>query len=138
MSINDNKALMEKFETMINTADENLAEEIIGKDSIFHAPTHDKPLVGPKGYLTIVNMMRSAFSDIQWEIDEIIAEDDRIAVRYTCTGTHDGKFFGFDATGKKINVRCMYFNYIKNGKITGDIGNPDIMGMLMQLGFFPS
>jgi len=138
MSIEENKKLMKKFETMINTADEKLAEELVDKDAIFYAPTHSEPLIGPKGYLAIVNMMRSSFSDVQWKIDEMIAEDDKIAVRYTCTGTHDGNFFGFDATGKKFKVRCMNFYYIKDGKFTGDIGNPDIMGIMMQIGALPS
>jgi len=137
MTIKENKKLMKKFETMINAADEKLAEELIDENAMFYAPTHSEPLIGPKGYLEIVYMMRNSFSDVQWKIDEMIAEDDKIAVRYTCTGTHDGNFFGFDATGKKFKVRCMNFYYIKDGKFTDDIGNPDIMGIMKQIGALP-
>lgn len=138
MSIEENKRLLLKFETMINTADEKLAGEVISENYIFDAPTEKEPLIGPKGALFIVNMMRNAFSDIQWKTDEMVVEGDKAAVRYTCTGTHDGNFFGIEPTGKKFKVRCMNFYQIKNGKIISYIGNPDIMGIMKQIGALPS
>lgn len=137
MSIAENKALLEKFEQMINTADEKLAGELIAADSIFHAPTHPEPLVGPKGYLEIVYMMRGGFSDIQWHVEDAVIDENKIAVCWECTGTHDGNFFGFPASGKKFKVRCMNFYYIEGGKFTKDIGNPDILGMMKQIGALP-
>ena len=66
--------LIAKFETMINTADESLAAELIAEDAIFYAPTQPEPLKGPKGYLFIVQMMRSAFYDIQWHLNDCVIE----------------------------------------------------------------
>jgi predicted ester cyclase len=43
---------------------------------------------GPAGYLAIIGMMRSGFPDIQWTLEEIVAEDDKIAARFTMRGTH--------------------------------------------------
>lgn len=134
MSIAENKILLGRFENMINTADAALAAELIPADSIFHAPTSPEPLIGPAGYLAIVKMMRGAFSDIQWHVEDTVVEENKIAVSWICTGTHDGNFFGAAATGKKFRVRCMNFYYVDGGKITGDLGCPDIFGIMSQIG----
>jgi len=130
----DVKQLLAEFENMINTADESLAAKLIAADAIFYAPTQPEPLTGPKGYLAIVHMMRSAFSDVKWHLEDCVTEPGKIAVCWTCTGTHDGEFMGHPATGRKFKVRCMNFYGIREGKFVSDIGCPDIFGILMQTG----
>ncbi|OZE32668.1 hypothetical protein CH278_14555 [Rhodococcus sp. 05-2254-5] len=58
--------VMTRFVEFINTADEQLADEVIAPEALFHAPTHPEPLRGPSGYLELLAMLRSGFSDIQW------------------------------------------------------------------------
>ena len=79
-------------------------------------------------------MMRSAFSDVQWHLEDCVVSPGKIAVCWSCTGTHDGNFMGHPATGKKFKVRCMNFYGLKDGKFVSDVGNPDILGILMQTG----
>lgn len=134
MSIQNERQLISEFETMINTADEALAEKLIAADAIFYAPTQPEPLKGPKGYLAIVHMMRSAFSDIQWHLQDCVIEPGKIAVCWSCTGTNDGNFMGKPATGKSFKVRCMNFYGVKGGRFISDIGCPDILGILIQTG----
>ena len=128
------RRLIAEFETMINTADEALAEKLIAADAIFYAPTQPEPLRGPKGYLSIVFMMRASFSDIQWRLADCVIEPNKMAVCWECTGTHDGDFMGRPATGKPFKVRCMNFYELRNNQFISDIGNPDILGILMQTG----
>ena len=130
--MSNERELIAKFETMINTADTKLAAELVAEDAIFYAPTQPEPLKGPEGYLAIVNMMRSAFSDIQWHFEDCVVEPGKIAVCWSCTGTHDGEFMGHAATGKSFKVRCMNFYGLKDGKFISDVGNPDILGILIQ------
>ena len=78
--------------------------------------------------------MRSAFSDIQWHLNDCVIEPNKIAVCWNCTGTHDGEFMGHPATGKTFKVRCMNFYELQDGKFISDIGNPDILGILIQTG----
>lgn len=54
------------------------------------------------GYMYILGMMRGGFSDVQWTLEETIAEGEKIAARFTMVGAHEGPFFGVPATGKKI------------------------------------
>jgi predicted ester cyclase len=66
-----------------------------------------------------------------------VTEPGKIAVCWTCTGTHDGEFMGQAATGKKFKVRCMNFYQIKNNQFVSDTGCPDVFGILMQTGLLP-
>lgn len=130
-----NIELMKKFETMINTADEKLAEELIASDAQFYTPASPKPLYGGKGYLSVVHWMRSGFSDVQWHIKDMIANDDKVAVHWDLTGTHDGEFLEIAPTGKKISVSVMNFYYFnEQGKVINDIAAEGMIGILRGIG----
>lgn len=130
-----NTELIKKFETMINTADEKLAEELVASDAAFYTPASPEPLYGGKGYLSVVHWMRKGFSDIQWNITDIVADTDKVAVKWDMTGTHDGDFMGIPATNKKISVCVMNFYYFnKEGKVTNDIAAEGMIGILRGIG----
>ena len=93
---------MERFMTCINTNDRALAEELIAADAEFSTPVSKDKLIGGAGYLSVVEFMRKSFSDIRWEIVDMAAEDDKVAVSWICSGTHDGEFMGLAPTGKKF------------------------------------
>jgi SnoaL-like polyketide cyclase len=77
MSTEANKLAMHRFTEFINTADEKLAEELIATHAVFHVPGRPEPMRGPAGYMSIVGMMRSGFSDIQWTQDQMVVEGER-------------------------------------------------------------
>lgn len=132
------KEFFNQFLQFINTADENLAQQLISPTAKFHVPFQTDPLQGPQGYLTIIGMMRSGFPDIQWSIEEMIAENYRVAVRFTMKGTHKGTFFGVAATGKPIEVGAMNFYRLSDDQIIEEIGQPDLLGLLTQIGAVPA
>jgi len=138
MSTEANKLAMHRFTEFINTADEKLAEELIAADAVFHVPGRPEPMRGPAGYMSIVGMMRSGFSDIQWTRDQMIVEGESVAARFTMRGTHDGVFFGVPPTGKKIEVRAMNFYRFSGGKIVEEFGQPDLLSLLQQIGAIPA
>ena len=126
-----NIELMKNFEIMINTADVSLAEELVASDAPFYTPASKEPLYGGKGYLSIVNWMRDSFSDVQWHIKDLVADDCKAAVKWELTGTHDGEFMGFKPSGKKISVCVMNFYYFnKEGKIINDVAAEGMIGIL--------
>ena len=133
--IERNEKIMKKFEKMINTADEKLAEELISDSASFYTPASLEPLYGGKGYLSVVHWMRSGFSDVQWKLEEMIVNKNKAAVRWTLTGTHDGEFLGAIPTGKKISTTVMNFYYFdENGKTINDIAAEVMIGILRPLG----
>jgi predicted ester cyclase len=132
-----NTELMKKFETMINTADENLAETLIESSASFYTPASPEPLYGGKGYLSVVYWMRKGFSDVQWHITDMVAGEDKVAVKWELTGTHDGEFLGVKPTGIKIKTTVMNFYYFNNnGKIINDVASEGMIGILRPLGLF--
>jgi predicted ester cyclase len=129
------KSIMKKFETMINTADEKIADELISEKASFLTPASPTPLYGGKGYLSVVYFMRSGFSDVQWHIDDIVVEGDVAAVRWILTGTHDQEFMGVKATSIKFKTTVMNFYYFgEDGKIINDIAAEGMIGFLRPLG----
>ena len=83
-------------------------------------------------------MMREGFPDIQWTLEEMVAEGDNVAARFTMRGTHQGMFFGVPPTGKKITVQAMNIYRLSNGMFVEERGQPDMLGLLQQIGAVPS
>ena len=130
-----NKELMKKFEQMINTADDVLAAELVADDAPFYTPASPEPLYGGKGYLSVVHWMRQGFSDVQWKLNDMVADEEKVAAYWTLTGTHDGDFLGIHPTGNKISVSVMNFYYFNaQGKITNDIAAEGMIGILRGIG----
>ncbi|QYK67388.1 ester cyclase [Paenibacillus sp. S02] len=138
MTIEANKQQMHRFTEFINTASVKLAEELIAPDAIFYVPAREDAMKGPDGYLAIIQMMRTGFPDIQWTLKEMIAEGDKVAARFIMRGTHQGSFFGFPPTGKTIEVQAMNFYRFSGGQIVEEYGQPDMLGLLQQIGAVPS
>jgi len=133
----ENKVVMRRFVEFINTGSEKLAEELIAPDAVFHVPGRPEPMRGPAGYLAVIGMMRSGFPDIQWTLEEMIAEDDKVAARFTMRGTHRGSFFGVPPTGKTIAVQALNFYRLSGGQFIEERGQPDLLGLLIQIGAVP-
>ena len=137
MSGNGNVEFMRRFVEFINSASEDLATELVSPDAIFHVSGRPEPLVGPAGYRMIVGMMRGGFPDIQWTLEELISEGDKLAARFTMQGTHRGHFMGVPPTEKKITVQALNIYHLSNGQIIKEYGQPDLFGLLAQIGGLP-
>jgi steroid delta-isomerase-like uncharacterized protein len=138
MTAETNKIVMSRFLEFINTASESLAQELISPNAIFHVPGSPEPMRGPAGYLAIIGMMRGGFPDIQWTLEEMVAEGDKVAARFTMRGTHQGTFFGVPPTGKKIAVQAMNIYRLSDGQFVEEHGQPDMLGLLQQIGAIPA
>jgi steroid delta-isomerase-like uncharacterized protein len=128
------KAFMSRFVTFINTANPDLALELISPDAIFFVPGRPEPVRGPQGYLDIIGMMRSGFPDVQWSLKETIIEGDRIAARFIMHGTHRQAFFGVPASGRSVEIQAMNFYRLQAGRIIEERGQPDLLSLMQQIG----
>jgi len=138
MALDTNRLVMNRFTEFINTADETLASDLIALDAVFHVPGRPEPLLGPAGYLAIIEMLRGGFPDIQWTLDEMVAEGEKVAARFTMKGTHRGTFLGVPPTGATIVVQSMAFYRLSGGQIVEEHGLPDMLGLLQQIGAVPT
>ena len=81
---------------------------------------------------------RGSFPDWHSTFEELVAEGDRVAERWTGRGTHRGELQGIPPTGKRVEVPGSVFYRIVEGKIVEFRGQLDMMGMMQQLGVMPS
>lgn len=133
-NVERNKRNMQRFMTCINTNDKALAQELVADTAEFSSLVSSEKLYGGLGYLSVVDFMRQSFSDIRWEIVDMAADDDKVAVHWTCSGTHDGNFMGFAPTGKKFSFSVMNFYYFNDdGKIINDVAAQGLFGLFTAL-----
>jgi steroid delta-isomerase-like uncharacterized protein len=78
---------------------------------------------------------RAAFPDVQMTIVDLIAEDDKVVGRFSCSGTHRGTWRGHPATGRRFrNIAEVYVLTIRDGRITAAWGLEDTHRRMRQLG----
>jgi steroid delta-isomerase-like uncharacterized protein len=96
-------------------------------------------LVGPEwrgrvGVREQVTAHRRTFPDWTEEIEDIVAEGDRVVTRFRSSGTHRGEFQGIAPTGRRVTIAEVAVYCVVNGQIVEQWGFPDIAGLLRQLG----
>jgi predicted ester cyclase len=107
--------------------------EMFDKSVIFHGmPRRLKPGVG--GLRDYYTAMIAAFPDIRLTSEEIIADGDKIADRYSFYGTHKGTYLGIAPTLKLIMSTGIVFHFFRNGKIYETWQSSDNLGFMTQLG----
>jgi predicted ester cyclase len=95
--------------------DEDLLREVISDEFVNHeAPEGTPPGLG--SITMFMHLLNDAFSEQRWDIDDVIAEGDKVVLRCTHSGVHTGDFFGLPATGRRFAYRQMHIVRIVNGK----------------------
>jgi steroid delta-isomerase-like uncharacterized protein len=134
-----NKTVSRRFlEEVWNKGNLAVLNEIIAKDHVNSGPgTLPGWPTGPEGAKQLVTTYRNAFPDVHFTIDEQIAEGDKVVVRWSAEGTHEGELAGLPATGKSIAVTGIAVYRIANGKIAESWLIFDQFGLMQQLGVLP-
>jgi steroid delta-isomerase-like uncharacterized protein len=135
MSIEENKAIIRRWIEGMNNNDDSVIDELISDDWVYHGPTGE--IKGPEGFKQMNMVTKPALPDLLYTFEDIIAEGDVVAARYTVTATHKGELFGIPATGKRITLKPAYFYRITNGKIVETIPYSDQLPLYQQLGVSP-
>lgn len=93
---------------------------------------------GREGLKEVLGMMRAAFPDIHWVVEEMVAEGDTVVTRFTWTGTHRGTILGVPATGRSVSVKGVVIDQLSGGKMSKSRILMDSLGLMQQLGVIPS
>ena len=88
---------------------------------------------GREGVKRFFSMFREAFPDVEVEIDELVADGDRVAAATTFTGTHTGSIMGVEPTGRRVSVTGIDIVRVVDGRIVEHRGLTDIVGLMRQL-----
>ena len=131
-----NKALIRSYiEEMWNKHQPSAADRIVATNFIEHNPR--LPHQGLAGVKQFVTTVLAAFSDYHGELQEILAEGDKVVTRVQWTGTQDGPYDGRPATGNKLMFSTADFFRIENGKIAEHWDVVDTLARAVALGLVP-
>ncbi len=136
-----NKALLRRhFDEVLNQGKLDVVDEIYGDYYVLDAPVqtdgsasaHGQTL-GRDGLKRRVMLFRTGFPDIHFTVDNILAEDDKVAVQYTFSGTHTGQFLELGPSGQHISVTGMLIASVIDGRIQSANSVFDNGEMMKQL-----
>jgi predicted ester cyclase len=114
-----------------------LADELIHPDFVDHEPAHPGQPTGPESVKQTVRRLHSTFGGLRFEVEDEIAEGDKIVQLVVMSGRHSGPLMGREPTGKEFAVRHTYTWRIADDKIVDHWGSRDDLGLLGQLGLLP-
>jgi steroid delta-isomerase-like uncharacterized protein len=138
MSAEENKAVVRRFWGVWEDGNIGLIDELLAPDYVNHSPGMPDQPTGPEGVKAVVAMFRSGMPDLRVVIDDMIAEDDKVAVRYTIEGTHEGDLFGIPPTGRRVSIESFTVERVSDGKIREHWRITDSLNMMQQLGAIPT
>lgn len=128
-----NKNVIRRLYEEINQGHVEILEELVADDLIEHEEfpglESDKA-----GVIQFFRQLRAAFPDLRMTADDFVAEGDKVVIRGTMTGTHEGEFMGIEATGNRISVPFADFFRLEDGQIAEHWGATDTGVMMQQLG----
>jgi steroid delta-isomerase-like uncharacterized protein len=128
-----NKTLARRwFEDLFNRGDLDAAQEILSAEFVDHLPREEER--GLEELKQYIMKYRAAFPDIRDTIDELVAEGEKVVVRWTSRGSHQGEFMGVAPTGRLVTFGGMRLFRIAENKIAESWVNIDQLGLLEQLG----
>jgi steroid delta-isomerase-like uncharacterized protein len=133
MSAEESKAIARRGYEAINQNTLDALDEIVASDMTDHDPA---PGQGPglEGVKQWFSEMHTAFPDFQMNVEDMIAEGDKVVNRVSMSGTHEGEFMGIEPTGNRVTITGIDILRITDGKIVERWGNFDNLGMMQQLG----
>jgi predicted ester cyclase len=127
-----NKRNLEKLFETFNHSDVAVLDQLVSPEYV--GPQGDR---GPAGFRGVVVGLRAAFPDIHYTVDELVAENDQVAVRWHWTGTHRGPFRAYPPTGKSVTNSGSGIFRFKDDKVVAAGLETDRLGFLQQIGAVP-
>lgn len=121
---------------LLTQGDLAVADAVFAPDLIHHGPLPHAP--GVEGTKQYILALRRAFPDLCATVEDEIAEGDRVVLRLTLSGTHQGEYYGLLPTGRRATWQQVAIQRIGlDGKVVEDWSSPDLFGLLQQLGALP-
>ena len=134
----DNKTIIKMFvEEVINQGKLDRGDDLVVADFVELDPLPGQQQ-GREGLKEVIGQMRAAFPDMHWVLEEMIAEGDKVASRFTWTGTHRGPFLGISATGRTVTVKGVVIDRLVEGRMADSRILMDTLSMMQQLGVIPA
>jgi steroid delta-isomerase-like uncharacterized protein len=124
------------FDVGPSKGDLQAADALLVPEFSLHTPL---PTRGPgiEAMNNVITTCRAAFHDLHLTIDDMMADGDRVACRFTARGVHNGEFMGLPPTGKRIEMTGIEIFRLRDGRIAELWGEANLMGLMRELGILP-
>ena len=139
MSTEHNKQVVLESFRVLETGDAVVADRIVAPDFINREADDDpdrpdRGLRGPAGLIATSRWLSETFSDLRFDLHEVVAEDERVIVMATMTGSHAGTVQGISPTHKRFQQSQFHLYRMRAGQIVEHVALRDDLGLLRQLG----
>lgn len=140
-SVEENRAAVRRFYAALNTGDPaevtRRAEELADPALTMHSPLA-AGVTGPEGLVRGMLTLRRAFPDLRLDVQDVIAEGDRVVARAVVTGTHEGEHMGVAATGRRFEIDEVAVFRFRDTRAVEIWGVVDVFSQMRQLGVLPA
>ena len=137
LSVEELKAMARRFvDELQNKGNKAVVYEFMAPEFVYH--TAQPPITRDReGIIQEAALLRAAFPDLRYTVDDLLVEGDKGVMHWTIRGTHKGDFFGIAPTQKQIAFSGLILARMKDGKFAEAWSYPDNMSLFQQLGAFP-
>src|SRR5262245_22633932 len=136
MSPQESKVMVRRFiDEIFVKGNVNAVDKLVTPDFVPHSWGSVQP--GADSLKQAVTRVSAMLSGVTMKIEDMIAEDDKVAVRLTARGTHSGNFMGVPATGKAYSISETHIFHMRDGKVAEHWRDADMLGLMRQLGALP-
>lgn len=133
MSIEHNKALVERYLELYRTGKLAIADEIVAVDFVDHA--HPEAPRGPDGVKAMVRQACDAFTGLTASLAQMIAEGEFVAFHFALTGTHTGLLGDHPPSGQQITIHGIDLFRVADGQLAELWSYQDTLALLHQIGY---
>jgi steroid delta-isomerase-like uncharacterized protein len=127
------RALVRESVEAFNAGDTNKLLTIVAPDIVIHYAEMPEPLHGRETWQHGFELIKRAFPDLEIHVDDLVAAEDKVAVRLTLSGSHHGEFEGIPATGRTISYVSHEFYRVQDGLFAEEWICSDMASLLSQL-----
>lgn len=136
--IEQNKRIVREFaEDVVRRGNLERIPEFVSPAYVAHDPSNPGRVGGLEGARRFISMLHAGMSNIEYTVEDMIAEDDKVVYRWLLRATHSGVFMGVPPTGNQVTMTGIDIIRLVNGKIVESWVNADAFGLLQQLGVLP-
>ena len=128
-----NAALVLESIRALNSGDTEKLLAVVAPDIVIHYAEMQEPLHGRETWRQGFELMRHAFPDLEAQVDDLVAAEDKVAIRVSFRGTHQGEFQGIPATGRTIHYVSHEFYRVEDGLFAEERICSDMASLVRQL-----
>lgn len=132
-----NKAIARSEFEVWSTGELDRLDAMVAPDVVHHDPYDPHAAAGLQGLKRTIELNRAAFPDMRIEIEDQVAEGDKVVTRWVATMTHEGHLGGTAPTGRRVTLTGTTIERFEDGKVVESWRSMDILGLLRQIGALP-